>query len=394
MKLLPRKILMLFLISASITACDKEDDNIEPVNNTPPSNAVSNITVLDITKSLDENPLQNTILGEIKPTTTDANPSFVFAVKSTIPAGAMNVTSGGFVRVSDQTLYDFEVNPVITGIVTVTNGTDSKDVNVTVNLNDVNDSATTTGSNHFVVDSYTVKVDGSNNNILISAGGTMTEILSISLSGPEFPTVTTEYSVANGEASISLNTPRSYTRADHLVGKVIVTPLGKAEYKIKIVGVELWPYVGSTASIANFNQEFNVVFATGNLNIGGNNKVILRHTSLSINNGISAFDNAKVRMEVLGGVFTMGFESAIPTGTYTVRKGYIPLKIAPGDVYMQWNIPLGANGGDDKIYGDSGSVTISKVGDFYTVTFSNLALIDDITPSLSTTATGTINFIK
>lgn len=396
MKKLTKKFLTLFLISASIIACEKEEDSIEPMTINPSSNTMSNITAADITKSLDENPLQNTILGQVKPTTTDTNPSFTYSIKSTVPPGAMNMSpAGGYVRVSDQTLYDFEVNPIITGIVTVSNGSDFKDVNVTVSLNDVNDTTSTTGSNHFVVDSYTVKVDGSNNNILITAGGTMTEILSVNLIGiTEFPAVTTEYSVTNGEASISLNTPRSYTRADHLVGKIIVKPLGDGEYNINIVAAELWPYIGSTPSIANFNQEFDVEFITGNLSIGGNAKTILRKTYLSINNGISAFDNAKLRIEVFGGVFTMGFESAIPVGTYTITKGIIPLKIAPGAVHVKWDIYHGTNGQDDKIFGDSGTVIITKVGDYYSVDFTNLILVDDTDATLNTTATGSINFKK
>ncbi|UZR96467.1 hypothetical protein [Chondrinema litorale] len=98
----------------------------------------------DINFSVAENQGQNSVLTYINlqnfDPSTQGFPSFEFLSQD--PTGAMTFSpnTGGAILVSDPTAFDYETNPIITGVVLVTMGNgETQTLNVTINLLDQND---------------------------------------------------------------------------------------------------------------------------------------------------------------------------------------------------------------------------------------------------------------
>ena len=98
----------------------------------------------DINFSVAENQGQNSVLTYISiqnyDPSTQGFPSFEFLSQN--PTGAMTFSpnTGGAILVSDPTAFDYETNPIITGVVLVTMGNgETQTLNVTINLLDQND---------------------------------------------------------------------------------------------------------------------------------------------------------------------------------------------------------------------------------------------------------------
>lgn len=111
--------LLIFVISCS---SDNEEETI--------------ITVEDFNVTIDENPDINQLLGNINATTNQGSLSYSIISQSNNEALAINESSGEL-TVGDETIFDFETNPIITAIVEVTNDNISATSNVTITLNDI-----------------------------------------------------------------------------------------------------------------------------------------------------------------------------------------------------------------------------------------------------------------
>ncbi|MDR6301066.1 cadherin repeat domain-containing protein [Mesonia maritima] len=129
------KILCLAFLVAFIS-CTESDDTSDPV-----SNSIT-VNVSDFSTTINENPAPNTTLGTLTATTNQG--SLTFTVTSQTPANAIEINSStGEITVLDETLFDFETNPVISGIIKVENSGVSDNANFTITLNDVNENTTT-----------------------------------------------------------------------------------------------------------------------------------------------------------------------------------------------------------------------------------------------------------
>src|SRR5690606_11665528 len=80
------------------------------------------------------------IIGTIDATAEEGELSFELLSQSHEGAFSLNESSG-VLRVADRTLFDYEVNPTISGEVRVSNGDVSIDVSVTIDLIDTGDCA-------------------------------------------------------------------------------------------------------------------------------------------------------------------------------------------------------------------------------------------------------------
>lgn len=121
--LIPSLFLSLFLFQG---CGDDSDGDPEPE---------SVLLVNDFVVSIDENPAGGQVLGTIDASTTTG--SLSFAVTNEDPAGAIDVNATtGQLSVSDASLFVFASHSQLTSTVEVTNGTDTKTLSVTVNIND------------------------------------------------------------------------------------------------------------------------------------------------------------------------------------------------------------------------------------------------------------------
>ena len=124
------KLLSLLLVLFLVVSCSDE----EPAPEVNPS-------IDDFNTTIDENPAPNQKIGSIN--VIQSTGSLNFSLSDQNPVGALNINSqSGELSVADESLYNFEVNPVITALVTVTDDNGSATASVTINLNDINENTT------------------------------------------------------------------------------------------------------------------------------------------------------------------------------------------------------------------------------------------------------------
>jgi len=94
------------------------------------------VSTSDVLVTMDENPIINQEIGAVQGTTNEG--SVVFSIVSQTPANAFGLNAvTGKLTVLDETLFDFEVNPEIIGVVEVSNGRISELSKITITLNDI-----------------------------------------------------------------------------------------------------------------------------------------------------------------------------------------------------------------------------------------------------------------
>tara|TARA_R110002049_G_scaffold308339_1_gene512014 strand:+ start:2091 stop:3614 length:1524 start_codon:yes stop_codon:yes gene_type:complete len=121
-----------------ITASIKVDNGYESeiANVTIDLKNVDEITISNFEVTIDENPNPNQTLGTINASTSQGN--LTFSITNQTPTNAFQInTSTGELTVLTESLFNFEDNTTITGIVSAENGYESKNINITINLNDV-----------------------------------------------------------------------------------------------------------------------------------------------------------------------------------------------------------------------------------------------------------------
>ncbi|MEM9856330.1 MAG: LamG-like jellyroll fold domain-containing protein [Bacteroidota bacterium] len=121
-------VLRLLLLSTLliIHACGDDDETQpDPV-----------VTVNGFSLTIDENPMDGTVLGTIQATTDRGDITLEISEQS--PSGALALEEAtGTITVADSALFDFEVNPQITAVVKATVGSVEETANITIDLNDI-----------------------------------------------------------------------------------------------------------------------------------------------------------------------------------------------------------------------------------------------------------------
>lgn len=97
------------------------------------------VSTTDFTVTIDENPINGQVLGMVEGSTNEGSVTFTITDESIAGTFSINETNGEL-AVKNREYFDFEVNPKLLATVEVRNGTVSKNSNVTVNLNDVDES--------------------------------------------------------------------------------------------------------------------------------------------------------------------------------------------------------------------------------------------------------------
>lgn len=125
-----KKLILLFtiVICSNILSCSSDDND----------KLIITVDTSDVVFSIDENPTNNQVIGVVPGTTNQGNISF--SIVSQTPNDAFDIdTATGELTVLNETLFDFETNPIITGIIKVANGEISKNSNLTININDIDE---------------------------------------------------------------------------------------------------------------------------------------------------------------------------------------------------------------------------------------------------------------
>lgn len=259
---------------------------------------------------------------------------------------------------------------------------------------------TNSGPDALKVESGAIIRDVNRTQVNFDIIGTNKESLKVTLLNiVELPTVETTYSIKDGEASIIFSEEALVlfiTPFTEKEGTVIVTPLGKGKYKMKLSNANTVAPLkkGETKTIS---QEAEFEFHSGKfkLSVSGD---YLGEKGTHFSTQDEAFGNAKwqsstVLLRAFRGYVRFKLPLDSKPGTYTIQTW--PQKsgiIAAGEVYLE----LGSIDGNVNRYdyrGQSGTVTISEAGEIFTLDFKDVVVtsrVGDTTEKLS----GSINFLK
>lgn len=125
-------LILLFFTTLTFISCTKEEDSVGETESTLTVNNV-NINV-----SIDENINSDTLLETISANTESG--TIIYTIVSSTPSGALKLNASGEILVDDNALFDYETYQTITAVINVTNGIDTKEVNVTIDINDIDES--------------------------------------------------------------------------------------------------------------------------------------------------------------------------------------------------------------------------------------------------------------
>ncbi|GGG46090.1 LamG-like jellyroll fold domain-containing protein [Bizionia arctica] len=127
-----RLVSLIFL--GLIFSCTNSTEEINDFNET--NDAI--ITISDFEITINENPNANQYLGTVYASTNQGN--IVFSIAEQSPIGAFEINSNsGDISVLDDTLFNFDTHPIITGVIKVENADLFETANVTINLKDINE---------------------------------------------------------------------------------------------------------------------------------------------------------------------------------------------------------------------------------------------------------------
>ncbi len=128
MKRLIQKTSILFLAIVMIGCSNNDDSAPQPV-----------LSLTDLSISIAENPEINTIIGSFMLIQENLEAPVSFEITEESVPGAITINSQGQLLIANATLFDFEVNPVITGTVKVTSGNISDTASFNIILTDVDE---------------------------------------------------------------------------------------------------------------------------------------------------------------------------------------------------------------------------------------------------------------
>jgi len=117
-------VIILGLLSSS---CNHEENYLEV-----------NVRAIDLQVNMDENPEENQFIGKVRSSTNIGEVSYTILSQSPNNSFTINPSTGEL-YVNSPSLFDYEQNPVIKGVVQVINQDVFKNINLTVFINDVNE---------------------------------------------------------------------------------------------------------------------------------------------------------------------------------------------------------------------------------------------------------------
>ena len=124
------KLLSTALVTITLLSCGNDDDTM----------LQTTISGVGFTTTVDENKLNGHLLGNVTGASNTGAVNYTLTSQSI--ANAMNIDyNTGNVTINNEIAFDFETNPTITALATIASGAITKDVNITINLNDIDDLA-------------------------------------------------------------------------------------------------------------------------------------------------------------------------------------------------------------------------------------------------------------
>lgn len=264
------KKLLLLLITSFIFSCSKDSNDETPLEMGTEMETLIEITTEDFVTNINESQVNQTILGTVVATANEGTLNFNIISQS--PEGAVTInTNTGELSIANASIFDYETNKTVTGTISASANDNSKTLNFTINIIDVDDTSITINSpNEFYVNENSV------NNTII--GKVMASIDNTSLLIYTIETSSIEGAIVidpvSGELKINDNSKFDFETLQEITTTVKVTLNGsdKTEIQdIKIIILDIEEpllvstfagsssgYVDGELSVATFNSPTGV----------------------------------------------------------------------------------------------------------------------------------------
>lgn len=129
MTFLNRTFIIFFLFPLTfLISCSGDDNDSVPMELT--------VSTSDFSTTMDENPENGHVIGTLRGETNEGTVSFSILEQSPEMAFSIDISSGEL-KVLDASLFNYEINPILTGLVKISNGTLFELATVTITLNDI-----------------------------------------------------------------------------------------------------------------------------------------------------------------------------------------------------------------------------------------------------------------
>ncbi|WNB18269.1 BspA family leucine-rich repeat surface protein [Marivirga arenosa] len=196
------------------------------------------VTANAFTVTIDENPAANQVLGKVSATTADGT-SLTYSLVADGDASAFAINaSSGELTVADVAQFDFETNPILTATYEVSNGTESAQGSIAVNLNDVNETIT--------ANDFTVTID---------ENPTASQVIGI-VSASSANNATLTYSMVSGDDATAF-------AIDANSGELTIDDVAQFDYESKTSLTANYEVSnGTTSAQASITVNLNDVFET------------------------------------------------------------------------------------------------------------------------------------
>ncbi len=124
-------LILTIVLSQVFSACSTDEVSSDDEEN----NTDSIVLAEDFTTTITENPDKGVVLGTIAATVTEGVLHFAFESQSVSGALAIDQNTG-VVTVANEGAFDYETNPTVTGVVTISSGDITETVTVTIEVKD------------------------------------------------------------------------------------------------------------------------------------------------------------------------------------------------------------------------------------------------------------------
>ena len=186
-------------ITARLTASINEQSSTAQINIDVLDIEDAVISVSNFQATIDENPVQGTLLGEIS-ASSDQGAIDAYEIIDGQYATAFTINENGQLYVNDTSFYDYETNTSLSAIIRVTKGTSSETLNVNVNINNLNEGGGGNGNGEINENAFVLvfETTSSNQSIRIPANSDFVSAYDYQVDWGD-GTTTTEYYSANHE---------------------------------------------------------------------------------------------------------------------------------------------------------------------------------------------------
>lgn len=378
-------VLLLTITSFHSCQTDNTDDieeQEEKKEDETPTEEENTLTVTDLNISINENLDSETTIETISATTTTG--TITYTIKSSTAEGSVKIESDGTVKIDDNALIDYETHTEISLVVTVSNGTDTKDITITIAILDV-DETVEEETDIILGEMSTVRIKDTGDKYEFGYNTKAFESLTFFIK--DLPLVATTYEVTNVYEEIDyvekvqvVFIDKEFKGSSIISGTLKINPLGNDRYSVELTNLKTDSGTIKFIDYAVTSPVENSVSVTSGLHGDTSDLPTIIATTEKVNDTYFLEGVAKKEAFVDGKPFVREFSITVtlPKGhditdtTYEVATFSTDTKARVTFIYKSTSPTTTIK----TYYASSGTVNITRNGDKFTVKFTNLPTVE------------------